>query len=150
MKLKIVLVLILSTFIISINLYSVEMGFILGNTNKETGLNFGLSVGMGMLLPLLKVEYELVSNPDADNKSITTGIKLKPKFGTFSPYALIGFGTDFTKFSLELKSYNTFSFFGGGIYIFFGKIFSVRFDIRFLNYKAVNKTRITGGLFINI
>lgn len=130
--------------------YSVEIGLIMGNTNRDTGLNVGLSIGMGMLIPMLKVEYELLKNPNVDNKTVTTGIKLKPKFGTFSPYALIGVGTDFEKFSLEFKSYNTFSFYGGGLYIYFGKIFSVRFDLRFLNYKTINKTRVSGGIFINI
>lgn len=130
--------------------YSVEIGLIMGNTNRDTGLNIGLSIGMGMLIPMLKVEYELLKNPNVDNKTVTTGIKLKPKFGTFSPYALIGVGTDFEKFSLEFKSYNTFSFYGGGLYIYFGKIFSIRFDLRFLNYKTINKTRVSGGIFINI
>ena len=131
-------------------IHSSELGFVIGNMNRKTGLTLGLSVGMGMLLPMLKVEYELMKNPDLGNKSITTGIKLKPKFGNFSPYCLVGIGTDFEKFSLQFSSYDTFSFYGAGIYLYFGKIFSIRFDLRFFDYKYVNKTRLTGGIFINI
>jgi len=142
-------IIILSIVFFVSTIYSAELGFIVGTVNNNTGLNIGFSAGMGMLLPLLKVEYELTKNPDIGNKTITTGIKLKPKLGNFSPYALIGIGTDFEKFSLEFSSYSTFTLYAGGLYIYFSKLFSIRFDFRFMNYKTFNKTRLSGGIFLN-
>ncbi|MEN8152639.1 MAG: hypothetical protein ABFR75_01330 [Acidobacteriota bacterium] len=147
---KKIYILIILFFISILPLRSIEVGLILGNINESTGLCYGVSVGSAMLIPLVKFEFEYYRLPDSEYKAITTGLKIKPRLGDFSPYAVMGIGTDFIKFNLVLSDYKRFAFYGGGLYYYFLKMVSVRIDLRIMNYSDISKTRITGGLYINI
>lgn len=131
-------------------LRSIELGFILGDINKSTGLCYGVSVGSGMIIPIVKFEFEYYKIADSDYKALTTGLKIKPRIGDFSPYAVLGVGTDFIKFNLVLDDYRKFAFYGAGLYYYFLKMLSVRIDLRILNYSEFSNTRISGGIYINI
>ena len=143
-------IIIIIFFLSLMPLKSIELGLIAGDINNSTGLCYGISVGSGMIIPIVKFEFEYYKIVDGDYKGITTGLKLKPRIGDFSPYILLGVGTDFEKFNFVLSDYKKFTFYGAGLYYYFLKMLSVRIDMRILNYSEFSKTRITAGIYINI
>lgn len=138
----------------STGLFSVELGLIGGTMTNPSHLNYGLSAGSGFLIPLVKFEVELTRYantefPELPN-AITGAVKFRPKFGRFMPYGVVGIGTEFKRFNFDFDKYDSFTFIGGGIHYKMMAVFSIRADIRFLNFSGYNRTRLTAGLFFHI
>ena len=137
--------------IFSVGLFPVEVGIFAGTISNPSHSHYGLSAGLGFLVPLVKFEFELyrqsgTEDPELPN-AITAGIKFRPKFGKFWPYAVVGVGTEFRHFSLDFNKYDSFTFLGGGIHYKIMAVLSLRADLRFLNYSEYNRTRLSAGLF---
>lgn len=131
-----------------------ELGVIGGNISNPSHLNYGLSGSFGFLIPMVKFEYEYTRKVDPAvlelPNTITGGIKFRPSFGRFMPYAVLGIGTEFRSFSFDFDEYESFTFIGGGIHYKIMALFSLRADIRFLNFSDYNRTRISAGIFFHI
>ena len=138
----------------STGLFSLELGVIGGNISNPSHLNYGLSTSLGFLVPLVKFEFEYTRKVDAGElefpNTFTGGIKFRPSFGRLMPYAVVGIWTEFQSFGLDFDEYESFTFIGGGIYYKMMVVFSIRADIRFLNFSGYNRTRLTAGLFFQI
>jgi opacity protein-like surface antigen len=142
---------------LSISAHAVEFGLNLGamsNSGSSSGLNYGISGGGGFFIPMVKFEFEYYkvkdTEPPNNPSAMTVGIKFRPKFGKFSPYAIIGVGSEFDKLNFSFSKYERFTFLGGGVHFFLMDIMSLRADIRFLNFSDRTKTRFSGGLYIHI
>ncbi len=154
MKKKRILFFVVAVCFCCSGVFGIEVGVLGGKMSNPSQTTYGFSAGMGLLVPLVKLEVEycrikkveLMELPNV----ITAGVKLRPKLGNFSPYAIIGVGADFYKFNLRLSEYDKFTFIGGGVHYFFTGMVSIRADIRFFNYSGFNRTRFTGGIFIHI
>lgn len=140
--------------VFSTGLFSLELGVIGGNISNPSHLNYGLSTSLGFLVPLVKFEFEYTRKVETEGlefpNTFTGGIKFRPSFGRFMPYAVVGIGTEFRSFSLDFDEYESFTFIGGGIHYKMMAVFSIRADIRFLNFSGYNRTRLTAGLFFHI
>jgi hypothetical protein len=141
-----------------ISTYAAQLGLTLGlmsnSAESSNGLNYGISGGGGFFIPMVKfeVEYYKINDtvpPDSPH-AMTFGIKFQPKFGKFSPYGIIGIGSEFEKLNFSFSKYEKFTFLGGGVHFFLMDIMSLRADIRFLNFSDRTKTRISGGIFVHI
>lgn len=147
-------ILLLLCLFFTTGLFSLELGVIGGTITNPSYLNYGLSTSFGFLVPLVKFEFELtrkanIEEPEFPN-AFTGGIKFRPKLGRFMPYAIVGIGTEFSAFTLDFDKYDSYTFVGGGIYYKMMAVFSIRADIRFLNFSGYNRTRLTAGLFLHI
>ena len=131
-------------------IHSFEFGVIAGVISKPSSFVYGLSGGMGFIVPMMKFEVELYKITDTPNDVLSGGIKFRPKLGKLSPYAVIGVGTEFVKFDFESKNYEWFTFIGGGIHLKITGPATVRFDIRYLNFSNLSKVRFSGGIFIHL
>lgn len=140
--------------VFSTGLFSMELGVIGGNISNPSHLNYGISGSFGFLIPLVKFEFELTRQTNAEElefpSAVTGGIKFRPTFGRFMPYAVVGIGAEFKRFRLDRDDYDSFTFIGGGIYYKVMAVFSIRGDIRFLSFSGYNRTRLTAGLFFHI
>lgn len=137
----------------SYGLFSFEAGITIGTITKPSRLNYGLSGGMGFLVPMVKFELEIYRKadtvaPEVQN-AVTGGIKFRPKMGKFAPYAIVGFGTEFSGLGFDFDDYESFTFIGGGVHYYAAGMISLRADIRFLNYSGYNRTRLSAGLFFH-
>ncbi|MGD2086025.1 MAG: hypothetical protein PVH61_07565 [Candidatus Aminicenantes bacterium] len=150
---KIIIVTFLCLFF-STGLFSLELGVIGGNISNPSHLNYGLSGSFGFLIPMVKFEFEYTRQADAEEleypNTFTGAIKFRPAFGRLMPYGVLGIGTDFRSFNLDFDEYESFTFIGGGIYYKMMAVFSIRADIRFLNFSGYNRTRLSAGIFIHI
>ena len=138
----------------AVHLHAIEVGALAGNITNPSRLNYGFSVGMGFLAPMVKFEIEAYRLADTEalelRNAITGGVKFRPRFGKFAPYAVVGFGAEFKRISLDFDKYESFTFLGGGLHIFVTGMISLRGDIRFLNYSGYNRTRLSAGLFLHL
>lgn len=138
----------------STGLFSMELGVIGGNISNPSHLNYGLSGSFGFLIPMVKFEFELTRQTNAEElefpNAFTAGIKFRPSFGRLMPYAVVGTGAGYKSFSLHRDEYDTFTFIGGGVYYKMMGVISIRADIRFLNFSDYNRTRLTAGIFFHI
>jgi len=139
--------------VFSYGLFSFEAGLTIGTVTNPSRTNYGLSGGMGFLVPMVKFEIEIYRKSDTEaldpKNAVTTGIKFRPRLGKFGPYAVIGIGTEFNSLGFDFDEYENFSFIGGGVHYYLAGIISLRADIRFLNYSGYNRTRFTAGLFFH-
>ncbi len=129
---------------------AVDAGFIAGSLNQPSSFFYGLSAGAGAIVPMVKFEFEGYRIKEAGLNSLSAAITLRPKFGSFAPYALLGVGSEFEKLNFRFSEYRFYTMLGGGFHIFFSSLFSLRFDLRFLNFSDVNKTRVSGGVFVHL
>jgi len=129
---------------------ALDLGAIAGSQSDANGFVFGLSLGSGTVVPLLKLEFEGMRLPDAGGNALSAALKLRPKFGAFAPYAVLGAGAEFARLNLHFGDYGFYTFIGGGFHYFLAAMFSLRADIRFLNLPAGGKTRLSGGLFLHL
>ena len=138
----------------STGLFSMELGVIGGNISNPSHLNYGLSGSFGFLIPMVKFEFEYTRQANTEDpefpNAFTGGIKFRPSFGRLMPYAVVGIGTEFRSFNLDFDEYESFTFIGGGVYYKMMAVFSLRADIRFLNFSGYNRTRLSAGIFFHI
>lgn len=141
---------ILILVLFSIPLFSIELGIIGGNVTNPSELHYGISGGLGLLVPLLKMEFEFLSTPASGLMELSAAAKIRPKFGKLAPYATAGVGTAFEKINFDIDQYELFTFIGGGVHFFFGGFLSLRADIRFQNFSDRNRVRLSGGIFVHL
>jgi hypothetical protein len=136
--------------ICSLSVHSFELGLIGGTQSNPSNTVYGLSMGSGFLIPMVKLEIEGIKLGDSGYKMLTGGIKFRPRLGIISPYAIVGAGSEFDSFSFSFSQYNNFTFFGVGAHVHLMYLVSLRGDIRFFNYSDYNRTRFTAGIFVHL
>ena len=136
--------------IVTLNISPIEVGLIGGNISNPSEFNYGLSGGSGFFVPMLKFELEFYQLAESTWKGLTTGIKFRPKFGKLAPYMIVGAGTELEKITFKFSEYEFFTFIGGGIHYFAIRHLSLRLDVRFQNFSAVNRTRLEVGIFFHL
>jgi hypothetical protein len=136
--------------LLTLNISALDAGLIAGSINQPSSFCYGLSAGSGTIVPMLKFEFEgyRISEPGLNN--LSAAVKFRPKFGSFAPYAVLGAGGEFAKLNFRFSEYSFYTMVGGGFHIFFTSMFSLRFDVRLLHFSDINKTRVSGGIFIHI
>jgi hypothetical protein len=151
---KKIAILIIGCLFFSTGLYSVELGLIGGTITEPSHMNYGISAGMGLLVPLVKSEFELTRKVGAEEpeipNTITGGIKFRPQFGKFWPYAVVGIGMEFRSIGFDFDDYEGFTFLGVGIHYKVMVVMSLRADIRFLNFSGYNRARFSAGVFFHL
>ena len=142
--------LVVIVLLFSIQLLPIELGVIGGSISNPSELNYGLSGGTGLFIPLLKMEFEFSMTPDSDLMEFSAAAKIRPKFGKLAPYAVAGVGVVFEKIGFDFDQYEFFTLIGGGVHFFFGGFFSLRADIRFQSFPDQNRIRLSGGFFFHL
>ena len=134
--------------------FAFEFGVTGGVMSKSSSnFNYGIVMGTGFFVPMLKTEFEFYkmrgTEPPDNPNGMTAGIKFRPKFGKFSPYAILGVGGEFEHLTFDFGEYNKFTLIGGGVHLFLMDMISIRADIRFLNFSDSTRTRFSGGVFFH-
>jgi hypothetical protein len=134
----------------ALDLSALDLGLIAGSISQPSSFCYGFSIGSGTIVPMLEFELEgfRIREPGVNN--LNAAVKLRPKFGRFTPYALLGAGSEFEKLNFHFSDYDFYTFFGGGLHVFLNSLVSLRFDMRFLHISDLNRTRISGGVFIHL
>ena len=136
--------------LVSLNAIALDLGLVAGSISQPASFFYGLSVGSGTIVPMLKFEFEGCRISETGMNSVSAAVKFRPKFGKFAPYAVLGAGGEFEKLTFHFSEYGFYTFVGGGFHIFFTSMVSLRADLRFLNLPEANKARISGGIFIHL
>jgi len=135
----------------SVDINAINLGVMAGTTSKPTQSFWGFSGQMGLIVPTLKLEIEWMrQNGGEGGNVLLAGIMFRPKFGSISPYGVLGVGTEFDTITFQFNRYNSFSFLGFGVHLFLMDILSIRADCRFLTFSERNRFRISAGLFVHI
>lgn len=134
----------------SLNMTALDLGLTAGSISQPSSFIYGISAGSGTIVPMLKFEFEGFRIAETGMNSLSAAIKFRPKFGVFAPYAVLGGGSEFARLNFHFSEYAFYTFVGGGFHLFFNSMISLRADLRFLHLSDVNKTRISGGLFIHL
>jgi hypothetical protein len=129
---------------------AIEVGLIAGATGKPASFFYGLSAGIGIIVPAVKLEFEGYRLAESAMNSLSAAVKFRPKFGKFAPYVLLGAGGNFEKLNFEFSQYSFYTMMGCGLHILFSSLFSLRVDARLLHFSDVNYTRISGGAFLHL
>lgn len=133
-----------------LNSIALDLGVIAGSISRPSSFTYGLSAGSGAIVPMLKFEFEGCRISETGWNSLSAAIKIRPKFGVFAPYAVLGAGGEFEKLNFHFSDYNFYTFIGGGFHLFFTSMFSLRADLRFLHLPDADRVRISGGFFIHL
>ncbi len=144
------LIILIFVFLFSFNLISYDLGFIVGTVNNPNTFLYGLSGSMRLIVPTLKVEFEIYSKTEYSNSTMSVVVKINPKFGKFSVYGILGAGTEYEDITFDFSEYNGFTFIGGGAHLYLIDIMSLRFDFRLLSFSTINRLRLSLGLFVHI
>lgn len=136
--------------VFSAAVFSIEMGLIFGSINKPSEAIYGFSAGSGMLVPLLKLEFEYYNLADRRYEAVTIAVKVRKRFRKIAPYGVLGVGSEFDNITFDIDEYEPFFFVGGGIHYYIAGIFSIRADLRFQNFKDISKTRFSVGAFFHL
>jgi hypothetical protein len=127
-----------------------DAGFIAGSISQPASFFYGLSAGSGTIVPIVKFEFEGYRIKETGLNSLSAAVKIRPKFGSFAPYAFLGVGSEFLKFDFHFSEYSFYTMIGGGFHVFFTSLFSLRFDLRFIHASDFDRTRVSGGVFIHL
>ncbi|HSQ35473.1 MAG TPA: hypothetical protein VLQ89_05725 [Candidatus Binatia bacterium] len=137
-------------FFLALNVRAIEAGLIAGSMSQPDNFVYGLSAGVGAIVPMLKFEFEGYRIKEDGLNSLSAAVKVRPKFGSFAPYVLLGAGGEFETLSFRFSEYRFYTMVGGGLHVFFSSLFSLRLDLRFLHSSDADRTRISGGVFFHI
>lgn len=143
-------ILLTGCLLLALNAPALEAGLIAGSISQPSSFCYGLSAGMGLIVPMLKLEFEGYRIKEPGLNSLSAAVKFRPKFGSFAPYVFLGAGSKFEKLNFSFSEYNFYTMLGGGFHIFFSSMFSLRFDLRFLHFSDIDNTRVSGGIFIHL
>jgi hypothetical protein len=143
-------ILLIGCLLLALNASALDAGLIAGSINQPSSFCYGLSAGMGLIVPMLKFEFEGYRIKELGLNSLSAAIKFRPKFGSFAPYAFLGVGSEFEKLNFHFSEYNFYSMIGGGFHLFLSSMFSLRFDLRFLHFSDIDRTRVSGGVFFHL
>jgi hypothetical protein len=136
--------------LLALNASAIDAGLIAGSITQPSSFFYGLSVGSGIIVPTLKFEVEgyRIKEPGLD--SLSVAIKFRPKFGSFAPYVFLGAGGEFEKLNFHFSEYSFYTMVGGGFHYFIVSMLSLRFDLRFLHFPDLDRTRFCGGIFVHL
>lgn len=135
----------------SSHLSAINLGVIAGTASKPSQSFWGLSGQMGLIVPMLKLEFEWMRySADYAANAMTASIMIRPKFGKLSPYGVLGVGTEFDTISFHFSRYNSFSILGFGAHLFLMDILSLRADLRFMTFSETSRFRVCAGLFVHL
>jgi hypothetical protein len=137
-------------FLCALSAPALDLGLTAGSVSRPSSFFYGLSAGSGTIVPMLKFEFEGWRISETGINCLSAALKLRPKFGAFAPYAVLGAGAEFEKLNFKFSEYNFYTFIGGGSHFFLNSTISLRADVRWLNLAETGKTRISGGLFIHL
>lgn len=144
-------ILILSLIIVcGLCLSGYDLGVIGGALSKPNKMFVGFSGSMRLIVPTLKIEFELFKIIDSENNIISGGIKFNPKLGKISLYGMLGVGTEFEKINFDFSHYRAFTFLGFGAHLYLMDMLSLRGDMRFYNFTDVTRSRISFGIFLHL
>jgi hypothetical protein len=136
--------------LLALHASALDAGFIAGSISQPTSFFYGLSAGSGTIVPMVKFEFEGYKVKESAGNSLSAAVKFRPKFGSFAPYVFVGAGSEFAKLTFHFSEYSFYTMVGGGFHVFFSSMFSLRFDLRFLHFSDIDRTRLCGGVFIHI
>ena len=137
-------------FSLCLNSLALDLGLVAGSISRPSSFTYGVSVGSGTIVPMLKFEFEGCRISETGWNSLSAAVKFRPKFGIFAPYAVLGAGGEFEKLNFKFSEYNFYTFIGGGFHLFFTSMLSLRADLRFLHLPDADRTRISGGIFLHL
>lgn len=143
-------VLLTGCLLLALNASALDAGLIAGSISQPSSFCYGLSAGMGMIVPMIKLEFEGYRIKESGLNSLSAAVKFRPKFGRLSPYVFLGVGSEFIKLNFHFSEYSFYTMTGGGLHIYFSSMFSLRLDLRFLRFSDVSQTRISGGIFLHL
>ena len=136
--------------LLALHLPAFELGLAAGSISKPASFCYGLSFSSGAFVPLVFLEFEGWRVDEGGLKQLTAGGKLRPKLGSFSPYAIVGAGSEFRTLSLRFSEQDFFTFVGGGLHLHLSGMLSLRGDLRLQHLPYGNRFRASGGLFIHL
>ncbi len=136
--------------LLCLHVRALDLGAVAGSVNRPSSFFYGISVGSGTIVPMLKFEFEGCRVSETGWNSLSAAVKFRPKFGIIAPYAVLGAGGEFEKLNFKFSEYEFYTFFGGGLHIYFTSMLSLRADLRFQNFAAAERTRISGGIFLHL
>jgi hypothetical protein len=136
---------------LALNASALDGGLIGGSISSQPpSFFYGLSAGMGLIVPMLKLEFEGYKIKESGLNSLSAAVKFRPKFGTFAPYAVLGAGGEFEKLNFRFSEYHFYTMAGCGFHVFFSPMFSLRLDLRFLHFSDIDNTCVSGGIFMHL
>lgn len=139
-----------AVLLLALSAPALDLGLIAGSVSQPNSFFYGLSAGSGTVVPMLKFEFEGYRVAETGLNNLSAAVKLRPKFGIFAPYALLGAGGEFAKLNFHFSEYEFYTFAGGGFHLFFTSMISLRADVRFIHLPEINRTRIGAGLFLHL
>jgi hypothetical protein len=131
-------------------LWGYDLGVIGGFLSQPSDTLVGFSGSTRLIVPGLKLEFEMYKILETPGSTISTGVKFNPKLGKISLYGILGVGTGFEKLNFDFDQYRVFTFLGFGIHIYLMEILSIRGDMRFYNYSDLNRNRLSAGIFLHL
>ena len=136
--------------LLAVEASALEVGAIAGSISSPGTFFYGLSAGLGIIVSVIRLEFEGCQIREWEMNSLSAAIKFRPKFGKLAPYVLLGAGGEFEKLNFEFSQYSFYSMLGCGLQLMFSSRFSLRADLRWLHFSDQDQTRISGGIFIHI
>lgn len=129
---------------------AIELGVIGGRIGDPSEFYYGLSGGAGLLVPMLKLEVELIRVPDSGHTDLSVGVKIRPRLGSFGPFAVVGGGAQMDRLNLDFGEYDWFTFIGAGVHFYLKGFLSIRGDFRYMRFSSRNFFRYGLGAFFHI
>jgi len=143
-------ILLAGCLLLALHASALDAGFIAGSISQPSSFLYGLSAGSGTIVPMVKFEFEGYKVKESGWNNLSAAVKFRPKFGSFAPYVFVGAGGEFAKLTFHFSEYGFYTMVGGGFHVFFSSMFSLRCDLRFLHFSDIDRTRVSGGIFIHI
>jgi hypothetical protein len=150
MKKKKIIIIIGVFFLATLPGIAYDLGIIGGISSKPNKLTIGFSGSMRLIVPGLKMEFELFKKIESTTKILSGGIKFNPKIGKISLYGILGVGTEFEKLNFQFSEYRAFTFMGFGVHLYLMDMMSLRGDMRFYNFSDINRNQFSLGLFLHL
>ena len=88
---------------------ALDAGLIAGSISQPSSFFYGLSAGIGTIVPMLKFEFEGYRIRETGLNSLSAAVKFRPKFGSFAPYAVLGAGGEFEKLNFHFSEYSFYT-----------------------------------------
>jgi hypothetical protein len=130
---------------------ALEVGAVAGSIGGQPAAFFyGLSAGFGIVVPVIRLEFEGCQIREWELNSLSVAVKFRPKFGKLAPYVILGAGGEFETLNFEFSQYSFYSMMGCGLHLLLSSKFSLRADLRWLHFSDRDRTRISGGVFLHL
>ena len=126
-----------------------DIGVFAGTLSNPPSGNLGLSVGLGIPVPYVNIEFEFFNILEDKQRALSGALRFKYRFSHVAPYLCLGVGTRFQKLTLKFNQYNHFTLFGGGVFLYLMDFMTMRLDARFYTGSPNTRIRLTGGIFLS-